>query len=252
LTVSGAGQLVMNGGPVSVTTIAPLAVGTYVLINTNSGGTVTGTPGTLTFDGVSSPSFANVAVSGDQLVLNVTANYAIAPNLTYTVGAGAGVRILLSDLITSNGIYSSQVSPSWTIASAGPTSTQGGAVSNSTSQIQYTAPNSSITSDTFTYTLSDGTTTSGTATVTINFVQQSGGNATIAVSGSTASGKLFGIPGQNYGIERSTNTASGPYYLLSSPPLTNALPITAAGDGSVSFSDTNAPGTSAFYRLIQQ
>jgi hypothetical protein len=72
LTVSGAGQLVMNGGPVSVTTPAPLAIGTYTLIDTNSGGTVTGTAGTLTLNGVSAPSYASVAVTGNQLVLTVT------------------------------------------------------------------------------------------------------------------------------------------------------------------------------------
>ena len=71
LTVTGAGQLKMNGAPVTVTTSSLLAAGTYVLVAANGSATVTGTPGALTINGSGASNTGSLAITGGQLVLTV-------------------------------------------------------------------------------------------------------------------------------------------------------------------------------------
>lgn len=72
ITGSSAGELKLNGAPVSLTTTTQLAVGTYVLIAKGASALVTGTPGLLTVGGSGVNGNAALAVVGDQLVLSVT------------------------------------------------------------------------------------------------------------------------------------------------------------------------------------
>jgi autotransporter-associated beta strand protein len=73
LTVTGtsAGELKLNGAPVTVTTTALLAPGTYVLAAMGGSAVVTGTPGALTVNGAGVDGFPSLAVTGGQLVLTV-------------------------------------------------------------------------------------------------------------------------------------------------------------------------------------
>lgn len=75
LTVTGgsAGELKMNGAPVTVTTTTLLAPGTYVLVAKGGSALVTGTPGALTVSGSGVDGTPSLAVTGDQLVMTVTA-----------------------------------------------------------------------------------------------------------------------------------------------------------------------------------
>ena len=93
LTVAGAtaGSLDLNGKPVTVTTTALLPSATYTLVAASGSATVTGTPGTLTLNGVSSPSYANVAVSSGKLVLTISGTMPSLPSIT-TSGTLAAVN----------------------------------------------------------------------------------------------------------------------------------------------------------------
>ena len=64
-------------------------------------------------------------------------------------------------------------------------------------------------------------------------------------SSGTADIRCYGNPGQQFGVQRTTN-------LL--PPLWNTVnssPLIPAADGSFTFADTNAPPGAAFYRAFQ-
>ncbi|MCU0779483.1 MAG: autotransporter-associated beta strand repeat-containing protein [Akkermansiaceae bacterium] len=77
LTVSGAsaGELKLNGAPVTVTTTSLLAPGNYVLIAKAGSASVTGTPGALTVNGSGVDGTPSLAVVGGQLVLAIPQSY---------------------------------------------------------------------------------------------------------------------------------------------------------------------------------
>ncbi len=89
LTAGGAGSLNLNGAPITVSTTTALAAGTYTLIAA-SGGTVTGTPGTLTVNGSGIAGFtvASVAVSSGALVLTVTPTAQVKTDNATTLDQG--------------------------------------------------------------------------------------------------------------------------------------------------------------------
>ncbi len=74
ITVAGAGELAMNGAPVTITTTTELGVGTYTLIAKSGSATVTGTPGTLTINGSGylAGTTAELSTSTGALVLTIT------------------------------------------------------------------------------------------------------------------------------------------------------------------------------------
>jgi autotransporter-associated beta strand protein len=77
MTVAGAsaGELKLNGAPVTVTTTALLAPGTYVLVGKGGSASVTGTPGALTVNGSGVDGIPSLAVTGGQLLLVVPLEY---------------------------------------------------------------------------------------------------------------------------------------------------------------------------------
>jgi len=70
LTAGTAGSLNLNGAPITVTTTSTLSVGYYTLI-APGGGSVTGSPGTLTVNGSGTAATATVSVQYGALVLTV-------------------------------------------------------------------------------------------------------------------------------------------------------------------------------------
>ena len=183
----------------------------------------------------------------------LTVNGIKVPALAYTNGQGISRQITLSE-IQSAGLFSPQPSPTYTITLPSASSTGGGSVitNGAGTLILYTPPSGSPASDSFSYTVSDGT-ASATATVSITFqLQASGSNPQISVSGGAINGTLYGIPTVQYDIQRKTNLSDTVWQTLSSPPLSNAPPYTAdASSGKISFTDTNPPPSSGYYRTIQ-
>ena len=70
LTAGTAGSLNLNGAPITVTTTSTLSVGYYTLI-APGGGSVTGSPGTLTVNGSGTAQTATVSVQYGALILTV-------------------------------------------------------------------------------------------------------------------------------------------------------------------------------------
>jgi autotransporter-associated beta strand protein len=230
--------IVRRGSALTAGTSYPLITWTGTgPANLNGFGTVTlpaAMPGTLQLSGSTISVMAGIKV----------------PNLAYTNATGTSRQITVADIVTA-GLTSSQGSPTYTISLPSGTSTGGGSVTTDGSQILY-QPSGSPSSDSFNYTVSDGTATA-TATVNITFQNQaSGSNPQLTVSGGAVSGTLYGIPGQQYDIQRKTNLTDTVWETLGSPPLTNVPPyITADSAGRITFSDTNPPPSSGYYRTIQ-
>ncbi|MEI7534798.1 MAG: hypothetical protein WCK57_10560, partial [Verrucomicrobiae bacterium] len=177
----------------------------------------------------------------------LTVNGVKAPALSYANASGTSRQITLAEIQTA-GLASSQVSPTYTISLPSATSTLGGNLFTDGSRILYN-PSSTPGSDSFSYTVSDGV-ASGTATVSISFTNAvSVSNPEISVVAGVVNGTMYGIPGVQYDVQRST-TANGTYTTLTAN-LTPANPITAGADGKVSFQDTAPPPSSGFYRTIQ-
>jgi hypothetical protein len=122
-------------------------------------------------------------------------------------------------------------------------------ITNGAGTIILYTPSGSPGSDSFSYTVSDGV-ASGTATVNITFTNAvSVSNPEISVVAGVVNGTMYGIPGVQYDVQRST-TANGTYTTLTAN-LTPANPITAGVDGKISFQDKAPPSVSGFYRTIQ-
>ncbi|MEI7534587.1 MAG: autotransporter-associated beta strand repeat-containing protein, partial [Verrucomicrobiae bacterium] len=172
------------------------------------------------------------------------------PVLTYANASGIGRQITLAEIQTA-GLASSQVSPTYTITLPSASSFLGGSViTNGAGTIILCEPSSTPGSDHFDYTVSDGV-SSATATVNITFtnaVSVSKPEISVGVGG-VVNGTMYGIPGVQYDVQRST-TASGTYTTLTAN-LTPPNPIQAASDGKISFQDTAPPLGSGFYRTIQ-
>jgi hypothetical protein len=68
----------------------------------------------------------------------------------------------------------------------------------------------------------------------------------ITASGSSATIQFSGVVGHQYHVQRTTSLA---------PPITwttlTTTPLSPADDGSLTFTDTNAPPGTAYYRLVQ-
>lgn len=133
------------------------------------------------------------------------------------------------------------------LASAGPTSTSGGAVTQSGKWIRYVPPAGFNNSDSFNYTISDGN--GGSATGSVNVVVVASTATTLNLqtlpqpNGSVVL-RGRGIPGRPYRIEFCENLATPVWQALG----TN----TASTTGS--FTHTNVPPNGApprFYRAIQ-
>ena len=88
LTVTGltAGELKLNGAPITVTTTTALAAGDYVLVAKSASALVTGTPSTLTVDGEGTVGTSSLSVTDGQLILTVDSG-----GDPYAAWAGVGV-----------------------------------------------------------------------------------------------------------------------------------------------------------------
>jgi trimeric autotransporter adhesin len=131
------------------------------------------------------------------------------------------------------------------ISAVSATSTQGGSVTLGAGSVSYTPPLNFTGLDTFTLTIIDGQGGSVVGTVTVNVTSGTavGGNQASQITlqpGGAVSVLFFGIPGQSYQIQRS-------------PDLTNwtfLQNVTAAADGTISFTDPNPPPGAGFYRTV--
>jgi hypothetical protein len=219
-----------------------LASGAYKLISTNAGGLVSGTlpPVTVGGAGIGPGQHASLSIAASELYLVVT-NHApvIASIVTNTVYSGVTYKIAIGDLKTAAG-WSDPDGDTVTLSSVGPTSFNGTNVTSDANYIYYNGAANG--EDHFTYTVTDGSlTASGTVySEAVATAAPSISNPTTDGSGHPTFGGS-GIPGYTYGIESATSL-SGPW--------ANAGTVTAASNGSWSFTDSSQTNPAIiFYRV---
>ena len=137
-----------------------------------------------------------------------------------------------------------------TITGVSGISTNGPAnnVTLSGGNLSYTPATDFVGADQFTYTIDDGH--GGTATVTAKVTVKAAKpsfNAQL-IDPTSNPGHVtvrgYGIPGNQYDVQRSSDSS------FSAGSITTFGPVTAAGNGVVSWTDDSPPEGSAFYRLV--
>jgi hypothetical protein len=128
------------------------------------------------------------------------------------------------------------------LTSVSATSTNRGSVTRGADSVTYTPVTNFVGSDQFTWTVSDGRGGSASAFVLIQVRAGDAGSAnmfppTPVDGGFTVS--FAGIPGRAYTLQRADNPGG---------PWSNLASVTAGPDGIGTYTDTNAPPTSAYYR----
>jgi hypothetical protein len=238
-----------------------------------------GTSEAITFaSGMSSSASGAAVLLAYKAQTNVTLNVSDSGGLSSTSTGGAGVSLTItnaSPVVNSSYIVQRQPNISLKIpvstlmtnaaatdanhdninfASVVTPTGQGATVSANATWVFYLPANNN--NDTITYYVSDGHGGTGAGTIYVNVIgnQPGGPSGSIGVSGGVAAVKMFGIPGFQYDVQRSTNLTSW-MTLTSAPPLNAAPPFTAStNDGSFSFtdnfSDLGSAPSSAYYRIM--
>ena len=174
----------------------------------------------------------------------------VATPKTFSRQPNTSLKMLISDLMVDNTDFGG-ATPSF--ASVAASSDQGATVWSSGLWVFY-LPNSAGTADTFSYTISGqgGGTVNGTVTVNLDSPGAGGASGSISLIGNVATVRMYGLPGVQYEVQRSTDLVG--WITLTSTELTPLTPpITASSaDGSISFTDTfsGTPPTSAYYRVV--
>jgi hypothetical protein len=192
--------------------------GQYVLTVNNVGGSVTSSVATLTVNRPPTASNLNAATIQDQPI-----SIPIAKLLLFASDADADPL---------------------TLSSVSGSSTNGGVVVRSATDVTYTPPSGYIGSDSFTYTVSDGRGGLGSALalVQVRSANDPSGNLLplTPIPGGFEVG-FAGIPGRAYTLQRA-ETVTGPW--------SNLISVLVGPSGIGIFDDTNSPPPTAFYRTV--
>jgi hypothetical protein len=174
-----------------------------------------------------------------------------APNKTFARAPGISLKISIADLGAAD-----PESGTVTFNSVAGGS-QSATISHNNNYIYYLPQAGNNYGDSFTYTTTDGQCVSASGTITVSVVASQPGapSGEISVSGGVATVKMYGIPGYQYDVQRSTDLSNWTT-LQAAPPL-DTTPITASVvDGSISFTDNFSdllpagPPNSAYYRIV--
>ena len=194
--------------------------------------------GTVTLN-VSDPGgMSSTSPGGAGVSLTIANVSPVANPFTYARNASAGFRLSAATLLTH---ASDANHDSITLASVTTPSFNGATVRLYSGFVIYTPPisASSNATDHFDYTVSDGIATA-TATITITTTTTYGTavGITNGVAGVTVT--FAGIPGFNYVIERAPDVNEGPW--------TTLLNTNAPANGLFSYTDTDPPSPTGYYR----
>ena len=210
LTVTGtsAGALDLNGKPVTVTTTTALAAGTYKLIAKSGSATVTGTPGTLTWNGSGSSGVVSGATPTLQVVSGelwlyvpsistsgslsaLTTIYGAASSSSSVTVSAVGLSVNLTATAPSSSFQVSSDNSTWGNTA---TFTQSGGSAGGTLYVRLAATAAASTSA---YN-SQNTVLSSTGAATVNVATTSSGNAVstrpITVTAAANSKQYDGTP----------------------------------------------------------
>ncbi len=235
------GTVTLNNNAVTVTVLGTaLPAGSYKLIATNTGATVTGSisssPVLVNGAGYSAGAATTLKIVNGELYLVVN-HTPVANANTYTRGGLATWKINVTDLLTN---ATDVDGDTLTLASVG-TSTNGVSLIIGSGFVQYA--NSNLVDDQFSYTVTDGNGGTNSAVITLtagSIASVAGQINNFTINGGTASMKFAGIPGYLYQVQVSTNLSSW-----------NTLWMTnAPASGVFEFDDPSAPQPNAYYRLM--
>jgi len=129
------------------------------------------------------------------------------------------------------------------VSSVSGTSTNGGTVDLSAGSVVYTPRANYVGADRFTFTVSDGLETANAFVfVLVRSATAPSGNmfSPNPIAGGYQVG-FAGVPGRSYTLQRASNV-NGPWQTIAT--------VVCGANGRASYTDTNAPPVSAFYRTI--
>ena len=224
---------------------------TNCTISTNAGNVVsfTGTnAGTATFWYTNQDCMGLTNLGAQVTVTVQVANQPpVAGNDTVSRPKGASLKIKLSDLLAND---SDTDGGTLVVTNITLVTTNGVTLYSNANLLVYSNSVTPDANDRFSYTITDGQGGSATAFVFINVIPATNSVATgsITVSGGAVNLVFHGIPGQSYGIQRSTN--SGSIWTT----FTNKVANTGAPVGQINVTDTfegvSPIPSSAMYRMI--
>ena len=180
------------------------------------------------------------------------------PPISILRGPGAGVKIHVSSLLTSDATWDGYGSQAYASSDSTTANSVSLAISGSGSSTLIVYPSSAAnTADSFNYTITDS---NGTRTGTVNIVintNLTGQAGSISVNGGHATMTFYGVPGYRYAVQRATDSINGPWTDItvtssSGGSVDNSLDysvITVISDGPFTVTDNSALGSSAFYQL---
>jgi hypothetical protein len=131
-----------------------------------------------------------------------------------------------------------------TVLSVSATSTNGGGVLLTSTNVMYTPVSNFSGNDRFSYTIGDGHDNTATAQVEIFVSNGNLPSANVVILTTVPGGyriRFAGIPGLTYNIQRAP-VVTGPWTTLST--------VVAPAHGIIEYTDTNAPPAQAFYRTV--
>ena len=248
LTVANGTLTLANTTTVKINnTGATLAAGSYKIISSSMAATFGVVAGTLpavsvTGGGIAAGTLGSLELVGNELYLVVNHS----PVVVTPIALGAQTEVLQTLQVLGGKYAPTDVDGDTLVIASVTQSANGGLVTFSGNNVQYTSAAGYTGLDSFTYTVSDGK--GGTATgvvdvtVTAPAVAQS---PTISVGAGSTTVAFWGSPGLTYTIQRAADV-SGPWTDLSTVV---ANPVGTPSLGQIQYID-NAPLVgSAFYRL---
>jgi hypothetical protein len=237
---------------------------------TTGGGTLSGTLTATASGGVANFAGNNLSINlvGTDKVLTFTTTggviastttspaFAITlPPISILRGPGAGIKIHVSNLLTSDATWDGYSSQAYASSDSTTTNSVSLAISGSGGSTLIVYPSSAAnTADSFQYTITDS---NGTRTGTVNIVintNLTGQAGSISLNGSGATMTFYGVPGYHYAVERSPDLSSWSNITVTSSnaSVDNSLGysvITAPAGGAFTVTDPSPPAGNAYYQL---
>jgi hypothetical protein len=172
-----------------------------------------------------------------------------APSKAYSRAPGISLKISISDL----GVTAPEGgTPIFSSVSGGG---QGATISHSDNYLFYLPQAGNNNGDSFNYTTTDGQCGGASGTINVNVATSEPGAASgqIGVTNGTATVIMYGIPGYQYDVQRSTDNMTS-WKTLGTPPLEVAPVSPSTADGTITitddYSDLDTLPDSAYYRIV--
>jgi hypothetical protein len=176
--------------------------------------------------------------STNSINASLTVNWPpVANSATYTRNAGLALKIDVNELLTD---FTSDSDGNARSATGFGTPAHG-SLNQIGNWLLYTPNVNDDTNDAFSYSITDGFGGYATNTITVTVITPGGVVKIAQPAGESITLNLAGIPGVAYDIERSTDMSNW----------TVVGTVTAPAHGVFSFTDTNPPQPSAYYRMKQ-